>query len=873
MSLRPDLSVGQRLGMGFGMVALVVLLLATVAVVTGLGVRALVSRQVELIEPRVEAADALERAILDKAIAVRAYVVTRDAPELEALGHVREDLAQRLRRLESVPQDADGRRLLDDVVSLDAAWTRTVDVLLDLLRRGGVAGSPAMIDAETAMSRAREPLLEAVRRYHEHELAQARELRNEVRAAVEPLAVMLPAAALLVILVSGLTIGLVSRSIREPAGRIVAAARALSAGDYGAALALAPAAPGPDGGEPGLRDELRELARGFSRMAELLRQREERLAARARVAAALATSLEPGRLAAAVLGEVAEHLGGEVGVVYAVPAGGDALQPLATRALNGHLTALRVGDGVPGQAAADRRTYVVRDIPDDTPFQIRLGVNQAPPRWIAASPMMTGDRVVGVLVVGGLGTLADDGVAFLEDAVGRLAVSVDNAQAHAALERITVELHQKNELLQVQNEELQAQGEELQTQAEELQTQTEQLQEHRDELERHNETLALAEQRKNEFLAMLGHELRNPQGAIGTATGLLRSNGAQGGEHTRAVAVITRQTRHLTRLVDDLLDVSRVTHGAILLSTRPLDLGEVVARTVETVGGALGDRGRRVVVNTESVWVDGDETRIEQITSNLVTNALKYTPAGGRVVVSVVRQDGTAVLRVEDDGIGISADLLPHVFDLFVQQPRSRDRARGGLGIGLTLVRHLVELHGGAVEATSGGAGKGATFTVRLRAIPPPPSSTPGAAAPAVARATCSLVVAEDNTDAREMLQVLLSRAGHDVHEADSGPTAVERIVSVRPEVALIDLDLPDFDGYEVTRRVRARPELAGTRLVALTGYGQTRDRQRALEAGFDEHLVKPIDPDHLLQAIDAIRTRKHRPHAGFRLDAASDHV
>ena len=211
-------------------------------------------------------------------------------------------------------------------------------------------------------------------------------------------------------------------------------------------------------------------------------------------------------------------------------------------------------------------------------------------------------------------------------------------------------------------------------------------------------------------------------------------------------------------------------------------------------------------------------------------------------------------VRIDSDGqsfAGISADLLPQVFDLFVQQARSSDRARGGLGIGLTLVRHLVELHGGTVEAVSAGTGKGAAFTVRLRAIPPPSAPREDASTATTARCKCSLVVAEDNADAREMLRILLGHAGHDVHEADSGPSALAAVTTVRPDVALIDVDLPGFDGYEVARRVRARPELAGTWLVAVTGYGQSGDRQRAFAAGFDAHLVKPARRSRALSRGD----------------------
>jgi signal transduction histidine kinase/ActR/RegA family two-component response regulator len=893
MTPRADLSVGQRLGIGLGVVGLVIVLLGAATTAIVVRVQDLVHRETDVIEPRADAADALKRTIYHTAIAGRAYALTREPRELETLRRAVNEAQRTLRQLEGMPQDPASRRLFDAVVPLHAAHQDRIDDLLELLRDNGtVASSAAMTQAESTLSRSREALLEAVRLYQARQLALAVEARGEVRAAVARLTLTIAAAAVLVLVATGVTIALVGRSIREPAGRLAAAAHAVAAGDYAPALALAPVAARTNGTTPRLRDELRELARGFARMAELLRHREERLAARARLGAALGGSLDPGPLAGAALTEIADHLRGEVGVVYAIAAGDGRLRPLATRALDGHLAELRIGDGIPGQAAADRRTYVVRDIPDDTPFRVRLGVDDAPPRWVAASPLVTRGTVVGVLVVGGLGTLAEDAVEFLEDAAARLAVSVDNARAHVELTRLGAQLQAQNERLHAQNQELQVQGEELQSQneelqaqgeelqaqaeelhaqAEELQAHTEQLQEHRNELERRNEALAQAERRKNEFLAMLGHELRNPLGAISAAAGLLRVDRQRDPEPARAVAVIARQARHLARLVDDLLDVSRITHGAIALAVRPLDLGEVVARTVETVRVAVEEGGRQVTVLTEPVWVEGDEIRLEQIVGNLVTNAFKYTSPGGWIAVSVTRDGGQAVLRVEDDGVGISADLLPQIFDLFVQQARSSDRARGGLGIGLTLVRHLVELHGGTVAAASAGTGKGATFTVRFRAITPPTASPEAAPTASTTRWKCSLVVAEDHADAREMLRVLLGRAGHDVHEADSGPGAVAAVTSVRPDVALVDVDLPGFDGYEVARRVRARPELAGTWLVAVTGYGRSGDRQRALAAGFDAHLVKPVDPERVLEVIDGLRARGRRGDACPAADVAPD--
>jgi two-component system, sensor histidine kinase len=343
---------------------------------------------------------------------------------------------------------------------------------------------------------------------------------------------------------------------------------------------------------------------------------------------------------------------------------------------------------------------------------------------------------------------------------------------------------------------------------------------------------------------MLGHELRNPLGAIASAASLLRAPGAGPELTARARAVIDRQIQHLSRLVDDLLDVSRVTSGKIVLEIRPLDLAELVTSTV-TMWRSSGRLERhQVSVEVSPVWIDGDRTRVEQVIGNLLTNALKYTPTGGAVTISVGPEGAQAVLRVRDTGMGISPAILPHIFDLFMQGETGLDRARGGLGIGLTLVRRLIELQGGTVTAESEGDGRGSTFTVRLPAIDAPPVAPevprrPPAQATAV---RLRILVVEDGDDAREMLRAALALRGHEVIEARDGPGAVEMVEQTAPDVALIDVGLPGFDGYEVARRVR-RLGRRVIRLVAITGYGRPEDRARAQAAGFDAHLVKPVDP------------------------------
>jgi PAS domain S-box-containing protein len=358
---------------------------------------------------------------------------------------------------------------------------------------------------------------------------------------------------------------------------------------------------------------------------------------------------------------------------------------------------------------------------------------------------------------------------------------------------------------------------------------------------------------KDRFLAMLGHELRNPLGAISNAAQVLGLAGDAGPLVARAQGIISRQAQQLGRLVDDLLDVSRVTSGKVTLDRRPLELAELVRRAVALLG-VLGDgRSRRLAVEAEEVWVEGDAARLEQVVVNLLENAVKYTPADGEITVRVARDGEAAVLTVRDTGVGIPADLAPRIFDLFVQGDHSLDRRKGGLGIGLTLVRSLVELHGGTVAATSGGDGHGSTFTVRLPVIPSPAASGIRAAALPAIPARRVLVI-EDNADSRLSLRELIRQLGHDVHEAADGVTGVASALDLAPDLTLVDIGLPGLDGYEVARQLRSHPIGRTLRLVALTGYGLPEDRERALAAGFDLHLVKPIDPVNLATLLAEAR-------------------
>ncbi len=368
---------------------------------------------------------------------------------------------------------------------------------------------------------------------------------------------------------------------------------------------------------------------------------------------------------------------------------------------------------------------------------------------------------------------------------------------------------------------------------------------------RAEEALRAADHAKDEFLAMLGHELRNPIGALVSAVRILDLQEPSANVVARARAVIGRQLNLLSHLVDDLLDASRVTSAKMRLSRRPLDLSNVVKDTIEVLRTrGMVDR-HQLTFSGSQVWIEADETRIEQIVTNLLGNALKFTPLGGAITVNVRSEDQYALLAVQDTGIGISAETLPRIFDLFVQSDSNLDRSQGGLGIGLTLVRRLAELHGGTVQTASDGAGMGSTFTVRLPAMTDPYADTveqlPGISA---AHKPRRVLIVEDNDDAREMLSILLRTYGHQVEVAHDGPTGLRAALTFRPDIGLLDLGLPGFDGYTLARKIRAHDEGKQIYLVALTGYGQPEDRLRAEQAGFDELAVKPLDGNQIARLI-----------------------
>ncbi|MEO8479213.1 MAG: PAS domain S-box protein [Gemmatimonadota bacterium] len=376
------------------------------------------------------------------------------------------------------------------------------------------------------------------------------------------------------------------------------------------------------------------------------------------------------------------------------------------------------------------------------------------------------------------------------------------------------------------------------------------------QLEEQAKSLADMNRRKDEFLAMLSHELRNPMAPILNALTLLEQENQRNALQREAQDIIGRQIRHLARLTEDLLEISRVTTGHIALRRERADLRGIVGHALERIQSTAERRSQTVTLSLPEtpVWVNADVTRLEQVVGNLLSNASKYTGSDGQIVLSVEVQDLQATLRVRDNGVGITAEMLPHVFELFSQADRSLDRADGGLGIGLALVESLIELHGGTVTALSEGIGHGSEFVLRLpmRPAPSEPDALPTAPTPSMQGHARRILVVEDNTDAARMLALLLESWGQTVAVAHDGPEALVRARTFKPELVLLDIGLPGMDGYAVARRIRALPGLGDVRVAAITGYGQESDRQLSLAAGFDAHLVKPVDIDLLAALLNS---------------------
>jgi PAS domain S-box-containing protein len=375
------------------------------------------------------------------------------------------------------------------------------------------------------------------------------------------------------------------------------------------------------------------------------------------------------------------------------------------------------------------------------------------------------------------------------------------------------------------------------------------------QLLRQAERLKEADRRKDEFLAMLAHELRNPLAPLSNSLEIIGLPGVGPSEIDQSLQIARRQIQYMARLLEDLLDVSRITRGKVELRKQEVDMATIVAHAIETTRSFIASHQHALTVAlpSEVVPVLGDPTRLEQIVANLLNNAAKYTDAGGRIDVGLAREGLQAVVRVRDTGIGISPEMQEHIFELFVQAEQSLDRSQGGLGIGLTLAHSLVELHGGAISVASEGVGLGSEFVVRLpvlaRREKTPPASGPSA--PTDPGGRLRILLVDDSRDATKTLGTILEMRGHEIASVGDGPTAIERAVSWAPDVVMLDIGLPGMDGYQVGQRLRQHRGSDRLKMIALTGYGGEEARSRSLQAGFDYHLVKPVNFDELYKILD----------------------
>ncbi len=523
-------------------------------------------------------------------------------------------------------------------------------------------------------------------------------------------------------------------------------------------------------------------------------------------AATLLTADDPDAMLRSLLSKIGPQLGVDVFFNYMVNEAGDALRLASCEGIPAEtaagITRLEFGQAICGTVALQRQPIVAHDIQhsDDPKAQL---VKSFGIRAYACNPLLADSTLLGTLSFASRtkDQFDPDELAFLETICQYVTV---------AYERLRL-LHELKE----------------------------------------------ADRRKDEFLATLAHELRNPLAPVRNAVHLLRLKGTDDPELRWSRDVIERQVDHLTRLIDDLLDISRITRNKLELRRQRLELTEIISGAVEASRPLIEECGHQLTVTLpeQPVYLDGDAVRLAQVFLNLLNNAAKYTERGGQIHLSADREGSDVVVSIKDNGMGIPAEILPRLFQIFFQVDRSLEKSQGGLGIGLSLVRRLVELHGGSVAALSDGAGQGSEFIVRLPVLlDPAPTKRhdPGTNGNGHATAAQRILVVDDNRDAANSLAMLLRLSGHDVHTAYDGLAGVEAAEWLRPDVVLLDIGMPKLNGYDACQRIRTQPWGRDIKLVALTGWGQEDDRARSLEAGFDGHLIKPVELNALRDLLNA---------------------
>jgi signal transduction histidine kinase/CheY-like chemotaxis protein len=865
MPVRPslDLSISHRLWIGFGLVFALLLMLA--AVLAG-RLQANNEAQIEFTDRVLERsnhAGEIERSVLYVGLRVRDAALN--------------------------PTDATRQQFWQSETRLGEAMKRFVNLQLDDRARAGFGlvqelAQQYVLESRRAVDGAGEPpaalrekTLEAIHalvRYEEQEAAAAlARMADNRQAAMTAISAGTLLTGLLLLLIGHMTV----RSVRRPAQRLVEVAASLKGGHWKAALALR--TDHRDAAPP--RDEMLQIGQAFRAAAGGLELREQRLAAHRDIASASASSLDKGKISAASLRLILQEAGADVGALYVLDSSG-MLIPIATRALETQLETLALGEGIVGEAARDAKPVILRDIPPEASLRVRLGYDEALARTAAAIPVRFGDETLGVLLVASVRELAADGESFLAAAASQLAIGLKNARAYEEIERLLLDLREKSERIQAQNEEIQAQSEELQAQNEEIQAQSEEIQAQNEDLKRQSESLLehtrILEEtdvRKNEFLGMLAHELRNPLAPMSNCLHLLQKARPGTPEFGKAQEVLGRQMRHLTHLVDDLLDITRISRGKITVTRERLNLVQLIHHCLEDHRNAIDEHRLALTLDLPDtpIEIDADYTRLCQVFSNLLTNAVKFTRPGSGIVVRAALhpEQREVAVHIVDDGMGIEPALLPRLFQPFIQGDSGLARSKGGLGLGLALAKGLVELHGGRIEARSPGPERGAEFVVML-----PVAGTDIGADSAGALASvrplrtragslaARILVIDDSIDAAQSLAALLRLEGCQVDVAYTGEAGYEQLNDGSPDAILCDIGLPGLDGYEFARRVRANPRFAGTLLIAITGYGSTPDQEQARAAGFDTHIAKPPDIDTLLELLHDAVARKGADRSGL---------
>ncbi len=817
---KPDMGMGARLGLAFGATGLLLALLGGISLNLLESIRVETRTYTESISPRVEAAERLEAEALYLAIAVRAYQIWPEEPRLRDAEERIASLRVALEALAALPQETGGARPIEEIGELTQGYLARVSETLEAVRLARRPGEPAV---ELAL--AREALLGPVRKLTAEEHRKAADAVARIEVAETRTRKVLVAVALAVWAVFAATALLAWRAVRGPALALVEATRRVAAGDFGAGEALA----GPRGDERPMRNELSELGRAFGRMSIELREREERLGSQNEELHAQNEEIQ-------AQGEEIQAQSEQI-----------QAQSEELQAQNEELTAQgdemrRVNEALGHSERRYRQLFenlsegfalheIVRG-PDGRAVDYRLvEANPAFERATGLSRVQAIGRTVREVLPGTHAEWTERFAALVEtggpmrfeSSVAPLGKHLDVIAFRPAPGQLATLFFDVSDLKRAQ------------------------------------ESIVEADRRKDEFLAVLSHELRNPLAPIRNALQLLEQANGESDRSRRAREIIQRQVGYLTRLVEDLLDVTRIGRGKIELQRTRVDLARLVAQAAEDNASILDGAGVRLDVDVPQapVLVSADPARLSQVVGNILQNAAKFTQRGGRVAVELRERDGRAAIRVQDSGIGIAPEVLDRLFEPFVQGARTLARTQGGLGLGLALVKGLVELHGGTVRARSAGPDLGAEFMVEL------PLGGEGAGEQERPERTASerraVLLVEDNVDGAETLREVLVLAGHDVQIALDGKTGVAKARELRPDVILCDLGLPDIDGYEVARRIRADPALEGTLLVALTGYTQPEDQRRAAEAGFDAHLAKPAslgDIEELLSRGAPARSR-----------------